>query len=314
MDRRSLLKRGMLGALAGGIFGLPSLTTAMAAPPKVRKRVLRFAHLTDVHLEPEVNAPAGLAACLHHIQSQHDQPSFILNTGDTIFDALKQPKERVEQQWQLWNSILQKENSLPLEYCIGNHDIWAIGQTSDPLYGKNYALDKMGLAKPYRSFNKGGWHFIVLDSIQPKNDGSWYSIQLDEEQYHWLEQELAAVPADMPVVVASHAPLVSAAAVIVDNKVKGDQGYVLGLGTMHLDSERIVELFDKYKNVKLCLSGHIHLSEQITYNGVTYISNGAVCGNWWKGKRYFTDNGYAMVNLYNDGTFDNEYVTYGWKV
>jgi hypothetical protein len=44
------------------------------------------------------------------------------------------------------------------------------------------------------------------------------------------------------------------------------------------------------------------------------ISNGAVSGNWWKGKRYFTDNGYAMVNLYNDGSFENEYVPYGFTV
>ncbi len=50
------------------------------------------------------------------------------------------------------------------------------------------------------------------------------------------------------------------------------------------------------------------------YNGVTYISNGAVSGNWWKGKRYATQNGYAMVNLYDDGSFNNEYVTYGWNV
>jgi hypothetical protein len=114
--------------------------------------------------------------------------------------------------------------------------------------------------------------------------------------------------------VVSHVPLVSAATVVVDNKVKGEQGYILGLGSMHIDSARIIGLFDKYPNVKLCLSGHIHLYEQILYNGVTYISNGAVSGNWWKGIRYRTDNGYAMVTLYADGTFDNEYIAYGWKV
>jgi 3',5'-cyclic-AMP phosphodiesterase len=29
--------------------------------------------------------------------------------------------------------------------------------------------------------------------------------------------------------------------------------------------------------------------------------------------RYRTDNGYALLNLYDDGSFDNEYITYGWN-
>ncbi|MBV4359277.1 metallophosphoesterase family protein [Pinibacter aurantiacus] len=310
MNRRSLLKSAGLFSLLPAFSGLTSFANDNKGG---KKQVLRFAHLTDVHIEPEMNAPKGFASCLHSIQLQKQKPSFILNTGDCIFDALKQPKDRVETQWTLWNYILKQENSLPIEYCIGNHDCWGFGQKEDPLYGKKYALDKMSLAKPYRSFDKAGWHFIILDSIQPKNDGTWYECVLDDEQFDWLQKDLAAVPSTTPVIVASHVPLVSAATVVVDNKVKGDQGYVLGLGSMHIDAARIVELFDKFPNVKLCLSGHIHLYEQIIYNGVTYISNGAVSGNWWKGKRYQTVNGYAMVNLYDDGTFSNEYVPYSFS-
>ncbi|MFT3827993.1 MAG: metallophosphoesterase [Chitinophagaceae bacterium] len=315
MNRRTLLKQGGLLTLLSSITGLSAFANeTITSSDKKKKRVLRFAHLTDVHMEPELRAPEGLAACLHHLQSIKDAPSFILSGGDSIFDALKQPKDRVDQQWKLWHGIFKNENSLPIEYCIGNHDCWGMGEKSDVLYGKKYALDQMKLATPYRSFDKAGWHFIILDSIQTKNDGTWYTCQLDDEQFAWLEQDLAKVPATTPVIVASHVPIVSAATVVVDNKVKGDQGYVLGLGSMHVDAARIVALFDKHPNVKLCLSGHIHLYEQIQYNGVTYISNGAVSGNWWKGVRYKTDNGYAVVNLYDDGTFDNEYISYGWKV
>lgn len=35
--------------------------------------------------------------------------------------------------------------------------------------------------------------------------------------------------------------------------------------------------------------------------------------NWWKGIHHETANGYGMVNLYDDGSFDNEYVPYGWN-
>jgi 3',5'-cyclic AMP phosphodiesterase CpdA len=312
MDRRSLIKQLGLGALLGSIPGTGILRAAAAPVPTGKKRVLRFAHLTDVHMEPELNAPKGLAACLHHIQSQQEKPAFIMNTGDCIFDALKQPRDRVETQWKLWHDVFKSENSLPLEYCIGNHDCWGAGQTNDPLYGKKYALDMMRLEKPYRSFDKAGWHFIVLDSIQTKADGTWYTCNLDDEQFAWLEQDLKA-NTTKPVIVFSHVPIVSAATVVVDNKYKDPQGYVLGQASMHTDAARIVSLFDQHPQVKLCMSGHIHLYEQVLYNGVTYISNGAVSGNWWKGIRYRTDNGYAMVNLYEDGTFDNEYVPYGWK-
>ena len=313
MDRRSLLKNLGLGALIGVLPGTQALASVTDSIIKPKKRVLRFAHLTDVHLEPEMKAPEGLAKCLHHIQSQKDAPAFIMNTGDCIMDALKQPKDRVEVQWNLWHNLMKSDNSLPLEYCIGNHDCWGAGQTSDPLYGKKYALEMMRLEKPYRSFDKAGWHFIVLDSIQPKNDGIWYTCKLDDEQFDWLEKDLA-VNTKLPVIIFSHVPIVSAATVVVDNKFKEDTGYQLGLGSMHTDAARLVALFDQHPNIKLCMSGHIHLYEQVMYNGVTYISNGAVSGNWWKGTRYRTDNGYAMVNLYDDGSFENEYVPYGWTV
>ncbi len=309
LTRRQLIKSaGLFGLLGSGL----SLKT-IAAGNSEKKRVVRFAHLTDVHMEPELNAPAGLAKCLHHLQSQKDQPSFVMSGGDCIFDALHQTKNRVELQWNIWQNIFRQDNTLPIEHCIGNHDCWGFGQKEDPLYGKKYAMEKMQLTMPYRSFNNGGWHFIILDSIQPKADGTWYTCLLDDAQFSWLQQDLAATPLSVPIIVVSHAPLVSAATVVTDNKFKDGEGYVIGVGNMHMDSPKIIELFDQYPNIKLCLSGHIHLHERVLYNGVTYISNGAVSGNWWKGMRYKTDNGYALVNLYDDGSFDDEYVSYGWN-
>ncbi len=247
INRRQLIKQTGLLGLLGSISGFSSFARTNNEP----KRVLRFAHLTDVHLEPELLAPEGFAKCLHHVQNQKDHPAFIMSGGDSIFDALKQPKDRVETQWKLWENILAQDNSLPVEYCIGNHDCWGFGQKQDPLYGKKYAQEKMNLDMPYYSFDKAGWHFIVLDSIQPKSDGSWYHCLLDEAQYDWLKKDLSATPATTPVIVVSHVPIVSAATVVVDNKMKGDpQGYVLGMGSMHTDAARIIEVFDQHPNVK----------------------------------------------------------------
>ena len=320
MNRRNLLKQlGLLGLT-------PSLSTLASpghpttgqtqpaghTPANARKRTLRFAHLTDIHIQPELRAAEGLAACLHHLQGQSDAPSFILNSGDCVFDSLKQTKDRVNLQWDLWHDVFKKENSLPIEYCIGNHDCWGMGETTDPLYGKKFALEKMRLEHPYHSYDKGGWHFIMLDSVQPKSDGSWYTMKLDDEQFSWLQNDLASTPATTPIVVVSHVPILSAA-VISMAQSKGEEGYIVSGGLMHTDSAKIVALLNQHKNVKLCLSGHIHLYEQIKYDGITFISNGAVSGNWWKGIHEQTGNGYAMINLYDDGSFENDYFLYGWN-
>jgi 3',5'-cyclic-AMP phosphodiesterase len=53
--------------------------------------------------------------------------------------------------------------------------------------------------------------------------------------------------------------------------------------------------------------------DRVDYNGVSYLCNGAVCGSWWKGRHHDCDEGYAVLDLYDDGSFDCEYMKYGWK-
>jgi 3',5'-cyclic-AMP phosphodiesterase len=65
--------------------------------------------------------------------------------------------------------------------------------------------------------------------------------------------------------------------------------------------------------VPLLLSGHIHLVDRVSYLGKTYVCDGAVCGNWWRGPCQQFAEGYGVVDLWPDGTFEHQYVTYGWK-
>jgi len=81
---------------------------------------------------------------------------------------------------------------------------------------------------------------------------------------------------------------------------------------MHVDFRRIKDLFTKYPNVKLSISGHIHLVDRVDYLGVSYFCNGAVSGGWWGGKYQEFSNGYAIVELFEDGSFTNQYIEYPW--
>jgi len=67
------------------------------------------------------------------------------------------------------------------------------------IYGKAYSMDKIGLPKPYYSFIKNGWKFIVLDSVLLDIDNTWYIGKLGDEQFTWLQTELQNTPATMPV-------------------------------------------------------------------------------------------------------------------
>jgi Icc protein len=301
MQRRSALKN------IGALLVAPGLSMAQA-PALASKSALRIAHLTDIHLKDQFGAPTKFVKCLHHLQNQNPRPDLILNGGDIVFDMNKENIGTIDQQWKLMQNVLKAECSIPTHYCLGNHDIWwNEDDKGQALYGKQYSLNQLQLAKPYYSFTSNGWKFIVLDSVHLDIDNTWYIGKLGDEQFNWLANELAATAPGVPVLVMSHIPILTATLMIEDDIV--NKWVMLG-GDMHTDASKIISLFYKYPNVKLCLSGHIHLRDKVVYNNVTYICNGAVSGAWWEGNRRETAPGYGLIDLYTDGTFAEQYVNY----
>ncbi|MFD0764807.1 metallophosphoesterase family protein [Mucilaginibacter lutimaris] len=300
MERRSALKN------IGGLLLAPALTfPAMAAE---RKSVLRIAHLTDIHLKNKFDAPKRFERCLHHVQKQSPKVDLILNGGDVVFDMNKENLSTIDEQWKLMKGIMANECSIPVNYCLGNHDIWwNEDDKGQALYGKKYSMDQLKLTSPYYSISKNGWKIIVLDSVHLDIDNTWYIGKLGDEQFNWLEQELKSTAATTPVLVMSHIPILTATNLIEDNIVNR---WTMYGGDMHTDTAKIINLFYRHPNVKLCLSGHIHLREKLVYNNVTYICDGAVSGAWWEGNRRETAPGYGLIDLYNDGSFEERYVNY----
>jgi Icc protein len=300
MNRRTVLKS--LGSL-GLASALPVGNLLAATKP-----VLRIAHLTDVHLNNDLGAPAKYVKCLHHVQELSPKVDLILNGGDVVFDMNKENLSTINEQWKLTHKIIKAECSLPMKYCLGNHDIWWNENSKNhTFYGKEYSMNQLQLTSPYYSFQKGGWKFIVLDSVHLDIDQTWYIGKLGDEQFDWLKKELEATDGKTPVLILSHIPILTATLMIEDDIV--NKWTMLG-GDMHTDTSKIIKLFYQHPNVKLCLSGHIHLRDKVVYNNVTYICDGAVCGAWWKGNRRETAPGYGLIDLFADGTFQERYVNY----
>ena len=304
---------------AAAALGLAALPSRAAPTRQERKRTLRIAHLTDMHVTPprkgKQDSEAGFTAALRHLSSQPIQPDFILFGGDMIWDALRNSKQGALAQWDIWKRVVAAETTLPWHACIGNHDIWGWTRNDpaikhDPLYGKGLVIEQLGMPHRYYSMDQGDWHVIVLDSLQLNAAlDVGYSAIIDDEQMAWLTADLAAVPTSRPIIVFSHAPIMSGAVFMPGNSVK--QGaFVINAASMHMDVKRLKDLFHRYPNVKACISGHVHLIDEVRYLGVRYCCNGAVCGGWWTGPFQEFPPAYALIDLYADGTMENTIVPY----
>lgn len=316
--RRDLLKAAGISLAAGWLGGASVLGKPQDAPPTVkRKRAFRLAHLTDIHVQPERKADGGMSACLKHVESLSDKPDLILTGGDLVMDSFDAGEARTKTQWDIFTRLIKDDTGIRVRHTLGNHDLWGGNKKKskttgqEPQWGKKWACDLLGLEKPYYSFDAGGWHMIVLDSVTVKDDG--YIARLDEVQLDWLGRDIAAVAAKTPILICSHIPILTACVMLTSKYDEKITEHKVGGSVMHLEAIKLKDLFLKHPNVKLCISGHLHLIERIDFNGVSYVCDGAVSAGWWRGKNDETDFGYGVFDLYDDGSFEHQYVTYGWK-
>ena len=307
MNRRDFFSQTIKASAA---LGLPILN----AEPNARKRIMRVAHLTDIHVKNELVSETGMAKALASVQSLNPKADFIINGGDAIMDALDTPKDEVKKQWATFKNIMKNENTLPVFSVIGNHDIYGwFNKTEnlrgDKLYGKAWAVEELRIPKRYYSFERAGWKFIFLDSAQLSPSGG-YCAYLDSEQFEWLKAELTATAPTKHICIASHIPIFSACSALFYGKNEPNGDLLTHKNIMHTDFFKIKNLFKSFTNIRVCLSGHVHMQDEVKFLGVTYLCNGAVCGNWWKGNFQDFPPAYAVVDLYDDGSFERYFVNY----
>ena len=312
MNRRKFLQNSSLLAMGSTIAS----SSALATEPQInsKKGALVVAFLSDIHVKPNEAAEIGMRKAFRHVNTLKQKPNFIINGGDAIMDAMAADRQKTQEQWDVWNRILNAENHLPIYHVIGNHDAWGwqvkdASIKTDPLYNKGWAVKQHGMPNRYYAFDQKGWKFIVLDSAHENNGG--YISKIDEEQFAWLEKELRNTPDDQHVCLASHIPIVSFCAAMFFDDPLPNGDWKLSRALLHTDARKLTQLFAQYKNIRCCLSGHIHLQDVVEYKGIQYFCNGAVSGNWWKGAFKGFDPAYAIFKFYQDGRVEREMVQYG---
>ena len=310
MDRCRFLS---LSAATAAASSLP-LPKAIAAPPAGTLRVVFF---TDTHTQPELKADEGTALALKKIRSL--KPDLCIQGGDHCFDLAAVPRDRSMMLLDMYQRTEHALDGIPIEHVIGNHDVLGRASASgvsasDPLYGKK-AFEQRFAAKTYRSFNRSGYHFVVLDSIQitPERE---FDAMIDPAQITWLKADLDSLPAGTPVVVACHVPIVSAAPQYTPpgDKAAKAQAYQ-ALTNLHQfllgNAREVMDCFEGH-HVVAVLQGHTHINETVFWRDTPYLTSGAVSGNWWRGSRWGTPEGFTLLELSN-GAARWSYQTYGWK-
>jgi len=162
----------------------------------------------------------------------------------------------------------------------------------------------------YYSFDYKGWHFVVLDDIDPLPDRN-YEGRLFDDELQFLRADLDA-NRTTPTILCVHIPVVSQFALALALKSAGSTG--------HFDTQSLVctnagALFNDLPghNIRAVLSGHLHHLERINQNGIQIVNSGAVCGHYWQGPMLGCPEGFGVVDLGADGSVAFDYRTYGWK-
>jgi len=265
-----------------------------------------FAFLTDIHVQPELNATEGLRKAIATVNEL--KPDFVITGGDLIMDALGQTYGRADSLYNLYIETAE-EFSMPVYNTMGNHEVFGYYESSGvdsthPLYGDRFFMERIG--KRYYAFDHKGWRFYILDSIDEWEEGGYYGY-VDQEQIAWLKNDLEGVDPETPICISVHIPFITVQTQLVQGATSPNSR-----GLVITNSKEVLDLFENH-NLKLVLQGHLHFYEDLFAKGTHFITGGAVCASWWRGPRGEMEEGFLIVRVHGD-QFSSEYIDFGWEV
>ncbi|WP_071517354.1 3',5'-cyclic-AMP phosphodiesterase [Geitlerinema sp. PCC 9228] len=237
--------------------------------------------ITDTHLFASesqklkgVNTAKSLQTVLHGVQQLQPKPDMLLLTGDLSQD------ETMDSYQRLYDAIAPLQ--IPTYWLAGNHDCFAAMQPilSQPPF------------HPQKSFQLGGWQFLLLPSQVP----GWVGGKLSADTLTWLDRELQQCR-DRPTLVAVHHPPFLVNTTWVD-------------GSTLENPEEFWQVLDKYPQVRLAIAGHIHQEFAAERQGVQYLATPSTCIQFAPFKEPFSSDrqqpGFRVFYFYPDGTWHTQ--------
>lgn len=163
---------------------------------------------------------------------------FGLTVGDVVYDNLEIYAR---------HKAMMGLMGIPQWYLPGNHDV---NFESPNSYFANETY-KLHFGPTYYSFNHGNVHFVALNNVEYAGAGQEFSNghyrgYITANQLYWLEQDLAQVPTDKLIVIATHIPLVAEA---------NDGRSPVATGPNTENFSELLEILAPFENI-YALAGH----------------------------------------------------------
>jgi Icc protein len=297
-------KYSLLSAIAAFAVSVIFLTGCTRNKPS--EDGFSFVFMTDIHLTEERNAVEGFSRAIRSVNDLN--PDFVITGGDLIMDALGQSYSKADSLYSLYLNTV-KEFKMVVHNTMGNHEIYGIYSKSgadhnNPEFGEKMFEKRVGSS--YYSFDHKGWKFMILNSIEDAGKDHYVG-KIDDEQIAWIKSELGKTDKLTPIVISTHIPFITANTQKYEGTTVANDS-----STVIYNGKEVIDLF-KDHNLKLVLQGHLHTVEDISIDGIHFITGGAVSAGWWQGPNRQFQEGYVLVNaVKNDFTW--KYIDYGWEV
>ncbi|OCQ89430.1 phosphodiesterase [Nostoc sp. MBR 210] len=240
---------------------------------------LSIAQVTDIHLFASENhqllgmpTSESFKVVLARLQELKSEIDLLLLTGDLSGDGTSESYEHLQS--------LVNQLQIPTYWLPGNHDC-AIAMNE---------ILNLGMISRRKSFQRGNWNFILLNSAVP---GCVHG-HLSANTLSWLESELIKL-GDKPTLIALHHP-----PFLINS---------LWLDSSSLQNpEEFFAVIDRHPQVKLVLFGHIHQKFQHQRHNVEYLGTPSTCIQFRSNSPTFAIDekspGFRLLKLYPSGVWE----------
>lgn len=247
------------------------------------EKPVRFAIVSDLHAPDLPDGKERMQAVID--AANREKVDFLIQLGDFIrLDSLSQPLMKV------WEGYSGEKF-----HVLGNHDL--------DKYSKEEFVKGFGMPGRYYSFDKGDFHFVVLDGnnmydgevYTPYSKANYYVNMkkrafMDPEQLEWLKKDLMST--NKRCILFSHQSI---------DKAMGNREQV----------QRVLEEENKragFKKIVVAFSGHNHSNYTKEINGITYVQINSASYVWigeptMTEKRYPEEINKKYSLLYNSMTY-----------
>lgn len=269
--RRAFIQNGTLVLAAAAT---PASLFANDKPPALRVGLVTDLHYADKppggsrHYRKTLTKLEEAAG-----QFNRDRPEILVELGDLIDAA-----DSVETEMRYLKTINQPFSAIcdDRHYVLGNHCV-------DTLKKEEF-LGSVGQDKSYYSFDRGGFHFIVLDSCfrsdgQPyqRKNFKWTDANVPAAELEWLQADLQST--DKSVIVFAHQRL----------DVSDSHGVK--------NCREVRQVLEKSDKVLAVFQGHSHKNDLKQIGGIHYCTLVAMVEGGST-----ESNAYTLMDIQSDGT------------